>query len=1062
MSDSTFQHPDTPPPDQTLGDSPDSDRQHLEELIVQWVVQREEGHDPPIAELCRDRPHLAAALAGEIALLERFEPPRPVEVQPEPPVREFAGLRYQPLRYHARGGLGVVFVANDTEVSRKVALKRIQERRRHLPQDRERFQREARITGRLEHPGVVPVYSMGQDTSGNPYYTMRFVEGSTLAEAIETIHQQDGKPRLLVEREHGLRALLTRFVAVCQTVAYAHSRGVIHRDLKPSNILVGDFGETLVIDWGLARNLNDHPEEGSNSTQIGKALGTWGFISPEQARGDWTRVGPPSDIFGLGATLYAILTGQAPYGGNNAVVDAQAGKFIRPRQLAREVPGDLEAVCLKAMAAVPEDRYSSALELAADVQRWLDDEPVRARPEPLSQKLRRWARRHRTLVAAGLVLLVAGVVGLSLGLWAVGREQARTVEALEAEKASLERALTAEKDARHNLERAEANLKMARRAIDECFNIATEHPLFKRQGMEKARKLLLEKSLPFYRNFRTQRPNDPVLQFEEAVHWLRVGSIEQVLYRLTQARQSYERARELLDQLVKTQPDVPEHQSRLADTHHNLGLLLLTLSQGDDARREFHQARDLQVKLVKAHPKEPRYQNALAGTYSDLGLLLTTLGEREQALAEYQQALELQGQLVKEHNKVPEYLHTQAITHMSRGWLLHTLWRREEALAAYQQARDLLLELIKTQPDMTEYQSTLAGTSHNLGNLLAGWGKRTEALAEYRRALDLQRRLVLIHPDIPECRNNLALTHTALGSSLRDLGKHQEALEEFQQACDLQSKLVESHSDQPWFQDPQANTRLNLGSLLHILGRRQEALVEYRRGRELLLKLVKTSPRAPGHQNLLAHAHHSLGQLLMEMGEPLAALLEYQRARDLRGKLVKSYPRAPEYSSALARMHNDIARMLDGLGQQQMALQEYREGLTLQVEVVKAHSDVAEYIECLARIRLDSAELLFRVGRTEPSLTGLNQGIFLVEVLQRLDPRHPQVPPLLYTALRTRATVLSSLNRHKDADADWNRALALATPVGQAELLLRRTICRGVALLKAHATPRTKPTTPAH
>src|SRR5207302_1755182 len=217
------------------------------------------GQDISVTELCRECPHLGETLAEEIALYKRFEPPDSGKGRrPEPPVREFAGLRYQPVRYHAQGGLGVVFVARDTEVGRDVALKRIQERRKHLPQDRGRFPREAQITGRLEHPGIVPVYSVGHDTSGQPYYTMRLVEG------------------------HG--------------------------------------------------------------TQAGQAVGTPAYMSPEQARGDWVRVGPASDVFSLGATLYALLTGRAPYSGTGSLADAQVGKFAPPRQVSRAVPPALEAV----------------------------------------------------------------------------------------------------------------------------------------------------------------------------------------------------------------------------------------------------------------------------------------------------------------------------------------------------------------------------------------------------------------------------------------------------------------------------------------------------------------------------------------------------------------------------------------------------------------------------------------------------------------------------------------------------------------------------------------------
>jgi eukaryotic-like serine/threonine-protein kinase len=856
--------PETQTLDQTPGGPSGGDEQRVQALFEEWILLRDQGLDVPAADLCRGCPHLGERLAQEIALHRRFEPPSPVAAgPPEPPVKEFAGLRYQPVRYHAQGGLGVVFVARDTEVGRDVALKRIQERRKHLPQDRERFPREAQITGRLEHPGIVPVYSVGHDASGQPYYTMRLVEGHTLAEAIEAFHQGGQRPRTAGERNQGLRALLTRFVAVCHTIGYAHSRGVIHRDLKPSNVLLGDYGETLVIDWGLARQRGSpevaggpggegrSPDTGSG-TQTGKELGTRGFMSPEQARGDWVQVAPASDVFSLGATLYAILTGRAPYGGASSLDDARAGKFARPRQVSRAVPPALEAVCLKAMAARSEERYPGAQDLAADVQCWLDDEPVRARREPLPQRLGRWGRRHRTLVAAGFVLLAAVVLGLSLGLWAVGREQAR--------------ALAAEKDARQHLEQAEANLKLARRAIDECFNITKTHPLFQRPGMEQARKLLQEKTLPFYRNFRAQRPDDPVLQREEADQWFRVGYIELAFGRNAEALRAYEQARDLMAQLVKAHPKESEYQDVLASAHNNLGALLKTQGKGKEALEAYQQAHELQAKLLEAHPKVPEYQNAVARTHFNRGTVLDDLGKRAEALQEYQRAHDLQSELVKAHPKVPEYRDALARTHSNRGTVLDNQGKRAEALQEYQRARDLQGELAKAHPDVPAYRYALALTHFNRGYLLANQGKGAEALQDYQRAHDLQSELVKVHPDVPEYRNGLAQTLTNRGAVLAILGKGKEALEAHQQAHDLQAKLVKGYADVPEYQDALARTHNNRAVLLANQGKGPEALQEFRQARDLLTRLVKAHPDVPGYVEMLGRLGWHRGLLLAQMG----------------------------------------------------------------------------------------------------------------------------------------------------------------------------------------------------
>ena len=257
-----------------------------------------------------------------------------------------ASSRFRILRQHAKGGLGVVFVAHDQEVNRQVALKEIQDHCARDPDARQRFQLEAEITGGLEHPGIVPVYGLGHYDDGRPYYAMRFIKGDSLKEAVDAFHAADNPRRDPTERNLSLRQLLRRFIDVCNAVDYAHSKGVLHRDLKPGNIMLGKFGETLVVDWGLAKatgkndpavskDLNEMPlmpTSGSNSapTQMGSAIGTPAFMPPEQAAGRLDLLGPASDVYSLGATLYYVLTGKAPFENPDVVStldSVRQGKF---------------------------------------------------------------------------------------------------------------------------------------------------------------------------------------------------------------------------------------------------------------------------------------------------------------------------------------------------------------------------------------------------------------------------------------------------------------------------------------------------------------------------------------------------------------------------------------------------------------------------------------------------------------------------------------------------------------------------------------------------------------
>ncbi len=349
-------------------------------------------------------------------------PPTLADGTPPADAAPVDGVRYRVLRSHARGGLGEVFVALDTEVGREVALKEIQDEFADDPASQGRFLREAEVNGRLEHPSIVPVYGLGRHADGRPYYAMRFIRGETLDAAARRFHEADRPGRDPGERALAFRQLLSRFIAVCNAVAYAHSRGVLHRDIKPANVMLGKFGETLLVDWGLAKVMGqaesasrqDEPplgpsRDGVEHTQQGAVLGTPAFMAPEQAAGRLDQVGPASDIYSLGATLYVLLTGRAPFTDPNIALllaAVQMGEYPRPSQVKPGVAPALEAICRKAMALQPGDRYESAAALAGDVEHWLADEPVSAWREPWGVRLARWGRRHRAVVTAAVATVV--------------------------------------------------------------------------------------------------------------------------------------------------------------------------------------------------------------------------------------------------------------------------------------------------------------------------------------------------------------------------------------------------------------------------------------------------------------------------------------------------------------------------------------------------------------------------------------------------------------------------------------------------------------------------------
>jgi tRNA A-37 threonylcarbamoyl transferase component Bud32/Flp pilus assembly protein TadD len=387
--------------------------------------------------------------------------------------------RYALKRFHAKGGMGEVWLAEDCDVGRAVALKRM--RRKGTPEEQERFLREARITGQLEHPGIVPVHEVGSDENGQPIYVMKFIHGRTLTDAIKEYQHPD--PTDKTPREVHLLRLLEVFVSLCQTVAYAHSRGVLHRDLKPDNVMLGPYGETLVLDWGLAKVIGQ--VEGatggvsvvlstsgeSMESVAGSVRGTPGYMPPEMAGGEVEAIDQLSDVYLLGATLYQILTGRQLRRGKSLpalLKEAMAVAPPAPRSFDPTISRPLDAICTKAMAFAKADRYSSAGALAEDMQRYLAGEPVAAYPEGWLARAGRWARKHRQ--ALGRAAVAALILGVGLTAFIlVWNERTKAMEADQ----------KAKQEAEANRLQKEASDRLAefdRKADESQFYLASVNP----------------------------------------------------------------------------------------------------------------------------------------------------------------------------------------------------------------------------------------------------------------------------------------------------------------------------------------------------------------------------------------------------------------------------------------------------------------------------------------------------------------------------------------------------------------------------------------------------------
>jgi serine/threonine-protein kinase len=798
-----------------------------------------------------------------------------------------AGGRFQVLRPHAEGGLGAVFVARDTELNREVALKEIQQRHADHPESRARFLLEAEITGGLEHPGIVPVYGLGAYPDGRPFYVMRFIKGQSLHEAIRAFHQQDKQPRDPGQRSLALRGLLRRFIDVCNAVAYAHSRGVIHRDLKPANVMLGPFGETLVVDWGLAKpvgrpeaeragdeeTLRPASASGPTPTQMGQTMGTPAYMSPEQALGRLDRLGPASDVYSLGAVLYVLLTGQSPFPNQEAgpiLARVQHGDFPPPRAVQREAPPALEAVCLKAMALQPEDRYPSARALASEVEHWLADEPVAAYPEPWAARARRWVGCHRTLVTSAAAALIVAAVSLATATTLLTR-------AYHNEKQATERATTQEQQAR-------ADFELAREAVESFGRKVSNDPRLKEKDLETLRRDLLRSAIEFHKKFADRHADDPQLRAD------------------------------------------------LGRTYLDLARLTRSLGETNEAIALCRQCLAVFEELAAADPDNNAHAAGLGGAHADLGRALTDAGQMEAAGRELAEAVRVLEQARSRDGRDCKVLEELSWAYDHQGVFLSQGLGKAEAIDAFRKGARVTEELTAAAPDITEYALRNIDFRYYLAAHLNGQeGKASEAADLCENACRALEGILRQDKDNLRARQYLANVCHVLALAYANLGRRDLAIRSMERSIEVGERVVAEH---PGLIDPQQNlgrSLNNLGMLHARFHEPKQAVAAYLRALEVKEKVAARSPGVPDFQADLARTLVSLANFV----EDRALAVDYQRrAATILRDLTNRFPDVLQYKGSLAHCTGALGRLLDGEQKWPQAEKAHQEAIQAQLAVV--------------------------------------------------------------------------------------------------------------------------------
>lgn len=797
--------------------------------------------------------------------------------------------RVGPYRIRERlgeGGMGIVYRAEQSEpIRREVALKLLKP---GMDSERivARFESERRSLAVMEHPSIATVHEAGTTESGRPYFVMELVRGVPLLQYCDA-------------KRLDIRGRVALFLQVCRAIQHAHQKGVIHRDLKPSNILVTEAdGKPLakVIDFGIARATEEDPD-GTRLTRADELVGTPAYMSPEQM-GAEPDIDTRSDIYALGVLLYELLTGTLPFEpeayrgwaayaavreretptpsarfrGWRGASTAAGLRSSGPEAMTRTLRGDLDWIVIKAMERERDRRYETANGLALDLERFLADEPVLARPPSAGYRVRKFVRRH----TAG----VASAGALALGL--VGVAILQTVQADRIARA-----------------RDEATLRQGQAEDLIGFMLGDLRGKLEPIGRLELLDDVGDQALAYFAAVPEERLSDQEL-FRRTQTLRQLGEVRMAQGDLSAALEAFRESLERSKDLVARDPENGEWQVGLGASHFWVGYVHYLRNEFEPALGEFVPYLEISDRLVEAEPENDTYRLELGYAHSTIGSVKEAQDDLEGALDAFRRTLDVKRELASRAPEDADRRFDLAVEHNKVGVVLQKLGRLSEAEDAFRSELRIKQALAAEDPSNAAWRRHLADAHAFLANLLELRGAGEEALAHRRSDHGIARELVELDPENAEWRRNLAASERTLGASLVATGQPGEGLRLLRQS---RSRLAALLADDPTNGDWRhlaARAALSAARAFHGEGVLDSARVAADEARRAFGALAEESPQAPGLRRDVAESELVLGRILAAAGMAAEARESWQGAAARLEPLVRE-SRSPEYLVPWAR-----------------------------------------------------------------------------------------------------------------------------------------------------------------